>query len=71
LKCTGALAVCGYSSSVDWLRATAFELLVFAAMQDNALTVAGAKAMKRRIGREACDLSKELGFRMVVRKNGV
>jgi len=63
---TGALAVCGYTDEVDWLRATAFELLVFAAMQNNALTVSGANAMKRRVFREAGYLVKELNFRMIV-----
>ncbi|MBI1374907.1 MAG: hypothetical protein GC159_19490 [Phycisphaera sp.] len=68
LKETGALAVCGYRQDVGWLRATAFELLVFAAMQDNALTIGGATAMKRRITREAGTLAKELRFRMVIRR---
>ena len=68
LRRTGALAVCGYTEDVDWLRATAFELLVFASMQQNALTVAGARAMKRRIMREAGALVKQLKFRMIVKQ---
>ena len=67
---TGALAVCGYKGDVNWLRSTAFDLLVFAAMQDFALNVRGAEAMKRRIGRDACGLSDDLEFRMVIRKDG-
>jgi hypothetical protein len=68
LRRTGALAVCGYRSYVEWLRATAFELLVFAAIQQNAMTVAGAKAMKRRILKEAGYLARELRFRMIIHK---
>jgi len=68
LKRTGALAVCGYRRDVGWLRATAFELLVFAAMQDNALTIGGANAMKRRIKKEATTLARELGFRFAIRR---
>lgn len=68
LRATGALAVCGYTADVDWLRATAFELLVLSAMQDNALTVSGARAMQARIRREASVLARELNFRMTVRK---
>lgn len=70
LRNTGALAVCGYSGWVDWLRSAAFDLLVMASMQDNALSVAGANAMKRRISTENAALSNELGFRMLVRHAG-
>ncbi len=68
LRETGALAVCGYSDEVDWLTSTAFELLVMGAMQDNAFTVQGARAMKRRILREAGFLARRLQFRMVIRR---
>ena len=68
LRKTGALAVCGYTADVDWLVATAFELLVFAAMQENALSKSGARAMKRRIYDASPQLAKRLGFRMVVKQ---
>jgi hypothetical protein len=68
LRDTGALAVCGYTREVDWLSSTAFELLVMAAMQDNALTIGGARAMKERIVREAGFLARKLQFRMIVRE---
>lgn len=67
LRRTGALAVCGYIADVDWLEATAFEVLVFGAMQENAFTRSGARAMKRRIYSQAKSLAKKLKFRMVVR----
>ena len=68
LKQTGALAVSGYASEdVAWLRSAAFEVLAFAAMQDNALTTRGARAIERRIRKELPVLAKELGFRMVTR----
>jgi len=68
LKQTGALAVCGYRDEVDWLRGAALELLVLAAMQDNAFTVGGVRAMARRVQRQAGYLARELGFRMIIRK---
>jgi hypothetical protein len=68
LRRTRALAVCGYRGDVDWLHATAFELLVFAAMQENAFTVAGARAMKKRILKEAGYLARDLKFRMIITK---
>jgi hypothetical protein len=67
LKRTGALAVCGYRKEVDWLDATAFELMVFGAMQRGSLTSRGARAMERRIHRHAAYLARRLEFRMVVR----
>ncbi len=70
LKNTEALAVCGYTHDVDWLRSSAFEMLALAAMQDNALTVPGARAMNKRIRREAPYLVRQLGFRMVVKRTG-
>lgn len=69
LKQTNALAVCGYRATVDWLDATAFELIVFSAMQQNAATAAGARAMRRRIRERAPYLVRRLGFHMVVRRS--
>ena len=66
LRRTGALAVCGYEGQIDWLESAAFELLEFAAMQGNALTLAGARAMRDRIYAGARQLCQELRFRMVV-----
>ena len=67
LQRTGALAVSGYTGNVDWLMSAACDLLVLAAMQENTLTRAGAKAMERRIRKKLPRFGKELGFRMVVR----
>lgn len=69
LRCTGALAICGYRYPVDMLRSAAFELLLFNVLLGNTLTLNGAKAMKRKIETEERSLCKDLGFRMVVRKN--
>lgn len=68
LRVTGALALCGYSQVVDYLRSAAFELLLLNSFQHNALTVSGARAMKRRIETDARQLCREMGFRMLVKK---
>jgi hypothetical protein len=68
LNKTGALAICGYWGDVDWLPATAFELIVLATLQENALTISGAKAMKGKISGNARSLEKKLRFRMVIRR---
>lgn len=69
LKKTGALAVCGYCGSVDWVLSTAFELIALASMRENALTISGAKAFRRKILQKMNTTAKELRFRMVVRAN--
>jgi hypothetical protein len=68
LKRTKALAVCGYRGVVDWLQSAVFDALVLGALQQNAMTVPGAKAMLRRINVAGCGLAKELQFRMVIKR---
>jgi hypothetical protein len=69
LQRTRALAICGYRENVDMVRSAAFELLLLNTLLDNALTLTGATAMRRRILTEERHLVRELSFRMVVRKN--
>jgi hypothetical protein len=68
LKRTNAMAICGYSGEVDWLTATAFELLVMGAMQENTFTLAGTRAMYRKVFLGAGVLARRLRFRMLIRK---
>ena len=70
LRSTGALALCGFTDYIDWLHSTAFDLLLFAAMQANAFTVSGARAIKARIKRDMPHQARALKFRMVIRKAG-
>jgi len=68
LKQTGALLVCGYRVDVDWMRSTAFELLLFSKMQEHEFSGRGVDA----IAREADKLSKsfpDLDFRVVTVKD--
>lgn len=68
LRETKALAVCGYKNDVDWLKATAFEMLVLAEMQFGGLTKPSMAALLKRIKTETGKLSRELEFEMVVRE---
>ena len=68
LEKTRALAVCGYKGSVDWMKSTAFELMLLAELQASGPNVSGMRAANRRLKVEAASLVKSLGFRMVVRK---
>jgi hypothetical protein len=65
---TGALAVCGYRVDVDWLRSTAFELLLFSKMQDNEFSGRGIQAIHRQ-AEETAQSFKDLEFRMVTVKD--
>lgn len=61
---TGAIAVCGYKTDVDWLPSAAFELLLLHAIQQNEFSGKGIKAIVRKATNEARRF-KELGFRIV------
>ena len=66
LKRTDALAICGYTKPVDWIRSASFDMLVLDAMQEFSFTSRGVLAMQKRIMRDAPYLVQQLGFRMVV-----
>ena len=68
LKRTEALAVCGYRVDVDWLRSTAFELLLFSQMQKNEFSGRGADAIERA-ATEIARSFKDLDFDIVTVKD--
>jgi hypothetical protein len=68
LKKTGALAVCGYRVDVDWLRSTAFELLLLSQMQKNEFSGRGADAIDRA-ATEIARSFKDLEFDIVTVKD--
>src|SRR5437867_8937471 len=53
LRRTDALAVCGFRRYVDWLTSMAFDLLFLREAQYNAFTRPGARAIARRVKKEA------------------
>jgi hypothetical protein len=66
LKDTGTLAVCGYKSDVDWLRSTAFELLLLATIQGGTFSRTGIATIAKNVRVTAAGF-RELEFRMVTR----
>jgi hypothetical protein len=68
LEITNALAVCGYRKEVDWMQATAFELLLLNAMQENELSGRGIDAIASRVKAQARSF-RELGFRIVSKRD--
>ena len=67
LRKTGALAVCGYRTDVDWLEAAAFEMLFLGKLQDASFMRPGMRRFERELRSAAPDLTRRLGFRMTVR----
>ncbi|MBI2432548.1 MAG: hypothetical protein HYV26_06735 [Candidatus Hydrogenedentes bacterium] len=66
LATTGATAVFGYKSDVDWIPAAMFEMQVLSAMQEYALTRSGVRRMHHLIVQTLPKLSKQLTFRMEI-----
>ncbi|MFY0606425.1 MAG: hypothetical protein JXR10_06915 [Cyclobacteriaceae bacterium] len=64
LKTTGALAIGGYKTDIDWVLSTANDLLLFEALQSNEFSERGIPVIKRKM-MEVAKRFKELGFRMV------
>lgn len=67
LERTGALAVSGYRSDVDWIQSAAFELVLLSALQFNTFTRQGLTAALRRVMKDAGSLARGLEYRMVMR----
>ena len=68
LKKTEALAVCGYRVDVDWLRSTAFELLLFSQIQKSEFSGRGADAIDGA-ATEIARSFKDLNFGIVTVKD--
>ncbi|MFO7676457.1 MAG: DUF6642 family protein [bacterium] len=65
LDASGAKAVCGYKTEVDWMKSTALDLVAMSELQRHAMTRAGLAAAEAAIRRSTRALSGELGFRML------
>ena len=61
---TGACAVSGFRTDVNWLLSAAFDLLVLGHLQDVSFTKAGMGKLQRRLKQDAPGLRKTLGYRM-------
>ncbi len=67
LEASGAKAVCGYTTDVDWMKSAALDLIAMTELQQFSLTRQGLAAAERSIRKSTRVLSGELGFRMVYR----
>ena len=64
LRRTGACAVFGFRTDLDWLPSAAFDLLVLGYLQEVSFTRAGMGKFQRRLAGDAPGLQKTLEFRM-------
>lgn len=69
IRDTKCLAVCGYRSDVDWVRATAFELLLLEGMQDNEFSGRGIGTIKNYLTELGNSSFSDLKFSMVTNKD--
>lgn len=67
LKRTGALAVCGYTTDIEWLPSAALDILLFGKLQDRAFNRQGMRMVWRDLRLDMPVLIKNLGFRMIIR----
>jgi len=65
LRTSGAKAVCGYTTDVDWMKSTALDLIAMSELQKFSMTLQGLEAAEKSIRRSTKALSGKLGFRMV------
>lgn len=63
---TGAIAVIGYRKEVEWLIATACELLVLEALQKDRFDSRGIEKIKRKIYTDYGNLPKQLDLRVEI-----
>ncbi|MES2591896.1 MAG: DUF6642 family protein [Bacteroidota bacterium] len=68
LKKTNAIAAIGYKQEVDWMIATAFELLVLDALQQDRFDSRGIEKIETKIKTEYGNLYQLLDCRMVINK---
>lgn len=63
---TQAIAALGYKMDVDWMQATAFELLILDALQVDEFDTRGVKRIKEFIYDEYGNIARRQQFRMVI-----
>jgi hypothetical protein len=68
LNQSGAVAISGYASNIDWVLSTIFDLYYLAALQENQFTKSGMHAVEARLHQRAYRLTRQLRFRMRVSK---
>ena len=66
LRQTGALAICGFKESIEWLPSAAFEMLVLGRLQEVEFTRPGMRKFQGALEDMAPGLFRTLGFRVWV-----
>jgi hypothetical protein len=66
LRQTGALGVCGYRHSVDWVASAAFDVLLLDHLTDARNSRSSLKAANKRLLEEAGGLARRFQYRLQV-----
>lgn len=67
LDASGAVAISGYTSDVDWVLSSVFEMYYLSELQDNKFTKSGMQAVDKRLRKRAAALTKELKFKLKIK----
>lgn len=67
IDATGIVSVSGFRQDVDWVRSAILDFALFAAFQQNSMTVAGMRAVRNRLARRYAYECRALQFRMETR----
>lgn len=68
LKNTGALAVCGYKTDIDWVMSSVHDILIIESLQDNEYSLRGIDSISAKL-RDIAKRFKDLEFRVVTKKD--
>ena len=68
VEITGALAVFGYKTNIDWIKSTVNDLLIIEALQDNEFSLRGIDSIVVKI-KNVPKKFKELELRLVTKKD--
>ena len=71
LRRTEAAGVTGFRATVDWLKSSAFEALLFEIFLRGGFSLAGMRRIERAVERDIGSLARDLKFRIVIRKDKV
>lgn len=68
LRNTGINFAAGFCKGVGWLKSTVFDVLLFDAIFEGVLDQRGVGRIENTVRKEAGELARELGFRMITRE---
>ncbi len=68
LSQSDAVCISGYAADVNWVISSIFEMYYLSELQDNKFTKSGMQAVTKRLHKRAGYFTKELAFKMRIKK---